>query len=67
MVSYRVMHIVLPLLIPALQKCVILKENRHNIAFYFGITHFWGAGIIRGNTVCSGTRFLVIFQISGAL
>ena len=23
----------------------------HNIAFSFGITHFWGADIIRGDTV----------------
>ena len=40
-----------PLIVSAPQKFVIPKENRHNIAFSFGITHFWGADIIRGNTV----------------
>ena len=35
------------------QKCINPKENMHNIAFSFGITHFWGADIIRGDTVCA--------------
>ena len=40
-----------PLIISAPQKFVIPKENRYKIAFSFGITHFWGADIIRGDTV----------------
>ena len=28
------------------QKCVIPKENRHNIAFSFGITFFWEGQLI---------------------
>ena len=43
------------------QKFVIPKENRHNIAFYFRITLFWGAGINRGNTlhVCKAKKILL--------
>ena len=33
------------------QKIVIPKENRHNSAFSFGITHFWGAAFISDFTV----------------
>ena len=33
------------------KKIVIPKDNRHNIAFFFGITHFWGADIIRRDKV----------------
>ena len=47
-------HTVSPLIMSAHKKIVIPKENRHNIAFSFGITHFWGADIIRGDTVDYG-------------
>ena len=33
------------------KKFVIPKENRHNSAFSFGITNFWGAYINGGFTV----------------
>ena len=40
-----------PLIISAPQKCVIPKKNAMLCIFSFGITHFWGADIIRGDTV----------------
>ena len=40
-----------PLIISAPQKCVIPKEKAILCLFSFGITHFWGADIIRGDTV----------------
>ena len=33
------------------QKCVIPKEKAMLCLFFFRITHFWGADIIRGDTV----------------
>ena len=40
-----------PLIVSAPQKFVIPKENRHNIAFSFGLTNFWGAAFISAVTV----------------
>ena len=33
------------------KRCVIPKEKAMLCRFSFGITHFWGVGIIRGNKV----------------
>ena len=49
--AYSISFTVSPLIMSAPQKFVTPKENRHNIAFSFGITHFGGADIIRGDTV----------------
>ena len=45
------------------QKFVIPKENRHNSAFSFGITHFWGAAFISAVTVYSFKSLMKIKPI----
>ena len=49
--KFNFLNTVSPLIMFAPQKCVIPKEKVMLCLFSFGITHFRGADIIRGDTV----------------
>ena len=44
------------------QKFVIPKENRHNSAFSFGITNFWGTAFISDFTVYESSNVNVNYK-----